>query len=63
VADELIEPTAEESRNGWSAEALTAYMRERAQQSARYILNEPGAREPKRPVRANSRYSPLRWRK
>ena len=49
-----IEPTEDEKKNGWTAETLTAYVRER---------DNVDHRKPKeRPVKTNSKYSPFRWR-
>ena len=36
----LIEPTAEEKRNGWTAEKLTEYLHKRRVQQARFALNQ-----------------------
>ena len=55
---ELIEPTDEEAANGWTAEALTAYLADRERAQADVIL----VRKPKRKRHANSKYSVLRWR-
>ena len=57
-----MEPTAEDVRNGWSAQALTAYHAEQAaSQSLRMDPSSVLRRKP-RPIRANSKYRPLRWR-
>lgn len=58
----LVEPTADEARNGWTAETLTAYVQEqRAAQAVRIDPRGPSRQVP--PSRANSRYSPFRWRR
>ena len=54
----LLQPTAEEARNGWDAEALTAYHRDRERAQSASILD----RAPPKPTRANSKFNPLRWR-
>lgn len=54
----LIEPTPEEARNGWTAESLTAYVREREKAQLTNAMPD----KPQRPAQANSKYSPLRWR-
>ena len=54
---ELIEPTADEKRNGWTAETLAAYRERIAPELARLFER----RKPALPTRYNS-YSPLRWR-
>ena len=58
-----IQPTAEEARNGWTAETLTAYHAE--QKASQTLRIDPGStvRRKAPPVRANSKYSPLRWRR
>ena len=53
----LIEPTAEEAANGWTAEALTAYMAERA--AGQSLAADAGSlqrRAGARPRWANNRY-------
>ena len=56
-----VEPTPDEARNGWTAETLTEYVRERtAAQSLRIDPMSTVRRTP--PRRANSVYRPLRWR-
>jgi hypothetical protein len=54
---ELVEPTADEKRNGWTAETLTAYREQIAPEIARLFER----RKPAMPTRAN-RYHPHRWR-
>lgn len=34
---DLIEPTEDEKRNGWTAESLTAYVRERKEASRKQL--------------------------
>lgn len=55
---DLVEPTAEEARNGWDAEGLTAYLAERDRAQADTVLH----RAPPKPRFANSKYNPMRWR-
>ena len=58
---ELVEPTPDEARNGWTAESLTEYLRDqKAAQSMR--MNPHSAMRKQPPRRANSKYRPLRWR-
>lgn len=58
---ELVEPTPDEARNGWTAESLTEYLRDqKAAQSMRMNPHSVMRRQP--PRRANSKYQPLRWR-
>ncbi len=49
---ELIEPNAEEARNGWTAETLTAYVAEVQGRSNAVIAAGIGGRKSK-PTRAN----------
>ncbi len=56
---ELVEPTEDERRNGWTTETLTIYLAERERAQSEAFFNPPK----RRPRRANSRYSPFRWRK
>lgn len=65
---EYIEPTEDEIRNGWTAETLTRYVRERTQSQARHagIVEYPyqqwgDRQDPNRPEVADSRYNPMRW--
>lgn len=61
VKPELIEPTATDLRNGWTAETLTAYCAE--QKAAQSVRMNPGsAARQVRPQTANSKYSPFKWR-
>lgn len=55
---DLIEPTDDELRNGWTAKTLTAYHAEREQARAAVISDRP----PLKPRMAKSKYRPLRWR-
>jgi hypothetical protein len=59
---ELVQPTAEEARNGWTAETLTAYLAE--QKAAQSLRLDPSStlRRKAPPARANSKYRPLKWR-
>lgn len=59
----LIEPSDEEKRNGWTAETLTAYLNQQhAAQGVRVDIHSDERRQGRRPVMANNRYNPLRWR-
>lgn len=63
AAQKLIEPTAEERRNGWTAKTLTAYIAERqAGQSLDVDVNSINRQAARRPGEQNHRYRPLRWR-
>ena len=42
AAPELVQPSPEERRSGWTAETLTAYLRQRAREQRLTILG-PGA--------------------
>lgn len=54
-----VEPTEEEKRNGWTIETLTEYRRQAFSDEQRRI--NPAFRA-RRPMRANSRYNPFKWR-
>jgi hypothetical protein len=60
----LVQPTAEEARNGWTAENLTAYLAERAASQAMTLdVASLLRRLQDRPREANHRYDPHRiWR-
>ncbi len=58
-----VEPSADEARNGWTAETLTTYLAEQTAAQAERIDPASVARKrARRPTRANSGYRPLRWR-
>lgn len=60
----LLQPTEDEARNGWTPESLTAYVAE--QDAAASLKIDPRSalnRASRKPARANSRYSPFRWRR
>lgn len=60
---QLVEPTEDEKRNGWSAESLTAYLAERlAGQSLAIDVHSLQRRNARKPMEANHKYRPLRWR-
>ena len=60
---ELIEPTEDEKRNGWTAETLTQYHAERrAGQALDIDPNSLQRSLARRPQQQNSKYSPHRWR-
>ena len=56
----MIEPTAEERKNGWTAETLTEYLDGRAAEKQKYMLSGARARDA-RPTRAQSEYNPHEW--
>jgi hypothetical protein len=63
AATPLVQPTADEARNGWDAASLTAYLAE--QQASASLRVDPRStmnRQARRPKRQNDRYRPLRWR-
>jgi len=61
---ELVEPTEDEKRNGWTSETLTDYLTERlAGQSLAVDVNSFHRRLARRPDEQNHRYNPLRWRR
>lgn len=61
---EIIEPTEEEKRNGWTTETLTEYIAERkAEESLSIDPTSTQRRLEDRPDMANSKYSPHKWRK
>ncbi len=62
-SDELIEPNAEEIRNGWTTETLTAYVNE--QRAARNVRINPRSkmRMARNPTRANSGYRVFEWQR
>lgn len=63
VADELIEPTDDEKRNGWTAKSLTKYLTERmAGQTLAVDVNSLHRRVARRPNEQNHKYRPTRWR-
>lgn len=60
---QIVEPTEEEKRNGWTAKALTAYLTDRlAAQSLSLDVSSLHRRLARRPNEANHHYRPLRWR-
>jgi hypothetical protein len=58
-----VQPTAEEACNGWTPETLTAYLAE--QTAAQTLRTDPSSvlRRKGPPMRANSKYRPLTWRR
>ena len=60
----VVEPTADEIRNGWNTESLTAYLADReAGQSLSIDINSLHRKIARRPVVQNNRYNPLRpWK-
>ena len=59
----LIAPTAEEARNGWTPETLTAYVAEQTAAQTLRIDPSSALRRKGPPMRANSKYRPLTWRR
>ena len=60
---EMIEPTADEAKNGWTKETLTKYLAERmAGQTLAVDVNSLHRRIARRPDIQNHRYRPHRWR-
>ncbi len=61
--NDVIEPTDEEKRNGWTAKTLTKYLNERkAGQTLAVDMNSLHRRIARRPTEQNHRYRPHRWR-
>lgn len=61
---ELIEPTEDEKKNGWTADTLTAYLTERlAGQSLSADVGSVHRRAARRPNVQNHHYRPHRWRR
>lgn len=56
----LIEPTEDEKRNGWTAETLTAYLKQ--QDKAAMTRADAFERAPEKP-QTTVRKSPFRWRR
>ena len=63
MRDDLIHPTEEEARNGWTADALTDYVRRQSASQRGVIFFDPAHRKPPRPATANGDYNPHRWRR
>jgi len=63
IARELIEPTADEAKNGWTAETLTEYVASR--QAGAMLAADPHSehsRIARRPRSQNTDYDPHFWR-
>ena len=56
-----IELTDEEAKNGWTEEALAAYVAERERAQAGVVMFDPEYRQPQRPKWANNRYDPMKF--
>lgn len=56
---DLIQPTAEERMNGWTAETLTRYMRERQLQKESFLLSQKKTRVVR--VENCETFDPFRW--
>ena len=57
---DLIEPTADEAKNGWDAKSLTAHVEQSRAETDRAYEAHLSARQ--RPTTAVNAYDPLRWR-
>ena len=57
-----VEPTPDEIKNGWTKETLALYIAERESAQAGKYSFDPMFRPPVKPMVANSKYNPLRWR-
>lgn len=60
---DLIEPTKDEKKNGWTAETLTQYVAER--NAGAELKTDPHSLErrmERRPRAQNTQYNPHRWR-
>ena len=63
LVQELVEPTDDEKKNGWTAETLTRYLIERrAGQSLDTDPNSLQRKMGRRPIEQDHKYNPLRWR-
>jgi len=61
--NEIIEPTEEEKKNGWTAETLTKYLQERhAAQNLSVDVNSLTRQVARRKDEQNHKYNPRRWR-
>ncbi len=59
----LIQPSAEEARNGWTPETLTKYLNEHsASVTLRVDPHSTFNRRARRPTQANNKYRVQRWR-
>jgi hypothetical protein len=56
----LVQPSADELKNGWTAETLTAYHAERFKAQSGVILFDANFRKKPKPRVANGNYRPLR---
>lgn len=63
AAPALVRPSPEERRNGWTAETLTAYLRQREREQRLTILGPGGSGfgSGTGPVRCDGRYDPWAW--
>jgi len=60
---ELVQPSPEEARNGWTPESLTTYLDEREPVQALNVdPNSLARRAARRPIEQNHRYNRHRWR-
>jgi len=57
----VVIPNAEEARNGWTPETLTAYIAEQKAASGVRLNPHSVMRRKPRPTTTNYRYSPLKW--
>lgn len=58
-AQDHLDGNPEYSKNGWTAESLAIYFKERSNAQSGTILD----RRPERPVRTNGKHDPFRWRR
>ena len=57
----LVQPSAGERANGWSAERLTAYLQQRRHEEARGLAGIGGAGPRLQPSRCDVAYCPWTW--
>lgn len=60
---DLMEPTPEEKKNGWTAKTLTEYHRDIERHDRDKIFSMMDERRKQRPRYQNHRYSPHKWRR
>jgi len=58
----MIEPTREERRNKWTAEALQAYITQRERAALIRVFGDPKDRN-RRPLKVERKFHPHYWRK
>lgn len=63
LAGEMVEPTEEEKKNGWTRETLTKYISDRlAAQALSVDVNSLTRKLARKKDEQNHKYRPLRWR-